>query len=157
MVKTSAVISIALAGAMMLPAISAAQAGPRNNTYIENNIYNNTYVKRHHRHKSKKKGVKPGEAAAIGVIGLAAGLLIGNAISAPAPAYHPPAPAYRPPAPAYRPPAVAHRAPPVYRAPVAAPAPWSPAWFAYCTNKYRSFNPNTGTFRTYSGKDRFCQ
>ncbi|AEV38813.1 BA14K-like protein [Pseudovibrio sp. FO-BEG1] len=165
MAKASAVISVALAGAMMLPVVSAAQAGQRNNTYIENN----TYVENHYYHKRKKKkhkkhGINAGEAAAIGVIGLAAGLIIGNAVTPqpqyvapPRPAYRPPAPAYRPPAPAYRPPVVVHQPAPVYHAQAVAPAPWSPAWFAYCTNKYRSFNPNTGTYRTYSGKNRFCQ
>lgn len=35
--------------------------------------------------------------------------------------------------------------------------PWSPAWFDYCENRYRSFNPDTGTYRGYDGKDHFCQ
>lgn len=170
MVKaTNAVVSVALAGAMLLPALSTtAQAGPRGNTYIEQN--NNTYIeqnfynerKRKHRHHKKKKNkINAGEAAAIGVIGLAAGVILGEALSGPdyiAPAqrpYQPPRPAYHPPRPAsaYQPPVVAYNPPPSY----AAPQPWSPAWFAYCTNKYRSFNPNTGTYRTYSGQDRFCQ
>lgn len=35
--------------------------------------------------------------------------------------------------------------------------PWSPAWFDYCRSKYRSFNPQTGYYTTYSGNQRFCQ
>ncbi|AMN54936.1 MULTISPECIES: BA14K family protein [Stappiaceae] len=80
--------------------------------------------------------------------GLAAGAILGSALSqpryvAPPPAYYPAPPAYYPaPAPA----------PVIYR-----PAPWSPAWYNYCSRKYRSFNPNTGYFLSYSGQYRFCQ
>lgn len=35
-------------------------------------------------------------------------------------------------------------------------APWSKSWYNYCDNKYRSFNPRTGTFRGYDGRDHFC-
>lgn len=31
------------------------------------------------------------------------------------------------------------------------PTPWTPAWFAYCEQKYPSFNPKTGTIRTPDG------
>lgn len=34
--------------------------------------------------------------------------------------------------------------------------PWTPQWQNYCNNKYRSFNPNTGTFRGYDGLNHFC-
>ena len=34
--------------------------------------------------------------------------------------------------------------------------PWSPGWYAWCENRYRSFNPERGTFRGYDGKDHFC-
>jgi hypothetical protein len=33
---------------------------------------------------------------------------------------------------------------------------WSPEWAAWCDNRYRSFNINTGTFTTNSGEQRFC-
>lgn len=35
-------------------------------------------------------------------------------------------------------------------------APWTQNWYQYCQNRYRSFNPTTGTFRGYDGKDHFC-
>ncbi|WP_338048973.1 BA14K family protein [Rhodoligotrophos defluvii] len=35
--------------------------------------------------------------------------------------------------------------------------PWTPAWYRYCQQRYRSFNPQTGYFRTGSGQYRFCQ
>jgi hypothetical protein len=37
------------------------------------------------------------------------------------------------------------------------PRPWTPEWYDYCMAKYRSFNPETGYYRTYSGRYRFCR
>ena len=37
------------------------------------------------------------------------------------------------------------------------PAPWTAAWYDYCSARYRSFNPRTGYFITYSGHRRFCR
>jgi len=34
--------------------------------------------------------------------------------------------------------------------------PWSPGWFEWCDARYRSFNPQRGTYRGYDGKDHFC-
>ena len=45
---------------------------------------------------------------------------------------------------------------PTYRA-VYAPAPWTDEWYAYCSAKYRSFDPSTGTYQPYSGPRRLCQ
>ncbi len=33
---------------------------------------------------------------------------------------------------------------------------WSPEWYRWCENRYRSFNGRTGTFTTFSGQQRFC-
>jgi len=35
--------------------------------------------------------------------------------------------------------------------------PFSPAWYRACANKYRSFNPDTGKYLSYSGEYRFCK
>lgn len=35
--------------------------------------------------------------------------------------------------------------------------PWSPAWVADCRARYKSFNPSTGYYTTYSGKQKFCR
>ena len=43
---------------------------------------------------------------------------------------------------------------PVY---AGSPEPWTDEWYAYCSAKYRSFNPQTGEFLAYSGEYRFCQ
>lgn len=37
------------------------------------------------------------------------------------------------------------------------PKPWTGAWYRYCHERYRSFNPRTGYFTTYSGRKRFCR
>jgi len=37
------------------------------------------------------------------------------------------------------------------------PAPWTPAWYRYCSSKYRSFNPKTGRFLAYSGQYKMCR
>lgn len=34
--------------------------------------------------------------------------------------------------------------------------PWSRGWYQYCDAKYRSFNPQKGTYRGYDGLDHFC-
>lgn len=34
--------------------------------------------------------------------------------------------------------------------------PWTPGWKNWCSNRYRSFNSQTGTFRGYDGRDHFC-
>lgn len=34
--------------------------------------------------------------------------------------------------------------------------PWTPGWRDWCSNRYRSFNVQTGTFRGYDGLDHFC-
>jgi BA14K-like protein len=34
--------------------------------------------------------------------------------------------------------------------------PGSPEWNEYCAAKYRSFNPDTGTYNSHTGKERRC-
>ncbi len=35
--------------------------------------------------------------------------------------------------------------------------PWSHAWKKDCSRRYRSFNPKTGYFTSYSGRKVFCR
>lgn len=35
--------------------------------------------------------------------------------------------------------------------------PWSTPWYRCCSAKYRTFDPRTGTYHAYSGRDRFCR
>jgi hypothetical protein len=46
---------------------------------------------------------------------------------------------------------------PVYTRAGYGPAPWTPDWYSYCYSRYRSFNPNTGTFIGYDGYEHFCR
>ncbi len=34
--------------------------------------------------------------------------------------------------------------------------PWTKPWYRYCSDRYRSFNPRTGTYRGYDGQEHFC-
>jgi hypothetical protein len=149
-ITTKRIIAIALSGAMLLPAISMAEAGPRHGWRDHGGGWGHHRPDRPHRgHGHKKHNNDLGAAVAAGVIGLAAGAILLGATrqpsyAAPAPAYYPPEPAYYPPAPARG---------PVY----GGYQPWSPAWYRYCDDKYRTFNPSTGTYTTYQGEQKFCQ
>ncbi|MXN63489.1 hypothetical protein GR183_01105 [Stappia sp. GBMRC 2046] len=96
--------------------------------------------RRHHGHDHyhqpprKKRGKdNAGAAVAAGIIGLAAGAILGSTLSKPQQREYidPPIPA-------------------------GGYEPWSPAWFRYCRAKYRSFDPDTGYYLAYSGQYRFC-
>ena len=66
----------------------------------------------------------------------------------PAPGYPPPAPGYPPPAPGYPPPA------PGYAAVPAGASAGDPV--AYCKQRYRSYNPQTGTYLGTDGQRHHC-
>ncbi|MBN9243586.1 MAG: BA14K family protein [Mesorhizobium sp.] len=103
---------------------------------------------RHHRHG--------GDAVAAGIVGLAAGALIGGALASQPP---PPRDYYYDDygEPAYvvrRRPIVVRRAPVVtYRGGI---EPWTRNWYEYCSDRYRSFDARTGTFTGYDGEQHFC-
>lgn len=86
-------------------------------------------------------------AIAAGVLGLAAGAIIAGALSQPQPQpiYREPIYNAPPPPPAY------------YPQPVRATfEPWSREWYNWCSQRYRSFNAQSGTYRGYDGQDHFC-
>ncbi|MCO4315830.1 BA14K family protein [Phyllobacterium sp. 21LDTY02-6] len=94
-----------------------------------------------------------GDALAAGAIGLAAGALIGGALAQPREPEvvyrdYDDRRVYREPVRVYR----EVRAPRYY----GSAEPWSREWYRYCSDRYRSFNPETGTFRGYDGRDYFC-
>ena len=35
--------------------------------------------------------------------------------------------------------------------------PWTRGWYQYCAARYRSFNPQRGTYRGYDGLNHFCK
>ncbi|EJL57297.1 BA14K-like protein [Rhizobium sp. CF122] len=88
-----------------------------------------------------------------GAVGLATGLIVGSAIAS-APRYDEPRyidPPYEPEYDA----APVYRAPPAryYRADV---EPWTPQWERYCSYRYQSFDPRSGTYIGYDGRSHFC-
>lgn len=91
------------------------------------------------------------DAVAWGIIGLATGAFIASSIK-PAPKTYVvrPAKPYYPPAPR------SYTTTTTTTTTTAALRPWSRGWYNYCNQRYRSFNPNTGTFRGYDGRDHFC-
>jgi hypothetical protein len=136
-----AVMAIAL-GATTLATLPAANAGDWRWRH-----HNNYHGSSHH-----------GDALVAGIAGLAAGALIAGALSQPSP---PPEPYYEYDQPRY----VVRRHVVVRPAPVreygrvayaGGIEPWTRDWYAYCSDRYRSFNARTGTFTGYDGEQHFC-
>ncbi len=102
-----------------------------------------------------------GDALAAGVAGLAVGVIAGAAIASPPPprryyyddGYYAPPPPPPPRRVYYRPAYVYEQLVPVYRPSL---EPWSRSWYRYCSNRYRSFDPQSGTFIGYDGRQHFC-
>ncbi len=137
----------AILAAASLAAVSAPLAAASADSWGRHGWNHGGWDRPYYRHRSN------GDAVAAGVIGLAAGALIGSALSQPRTTYVQPAPVYAapPPPPAYYPAPPARSA--SYRVGY---EPWSRGWYQYCSDRYRSFNPNTGTYRGYDGRDHFC-
>ena len=98
--------------------------------------------RRHHRDRDALIG---------GALGLATGVIIGGALASQ-PRYSEP----RYVEPDYYPepePRVIYRRQPVY---TPSYEPWSQSWYDYCSQRYRSFNPRSGTYVGYDGREHFC-
>jgi Na+/glutamate symporter len=132
-----------------------------------------------HRHHPRGDG---GDALAAGAIGLVAGALIGGAIAnnQPRRQYIEPGSTYLGPVGGYQDDydqddyyqsrnTVIYRTAPRYEQRVVvrprvvvrqqvsySVEPWTREWFRYCSQRYRSFNPDTGTYRGYDSRDHFC-
>jgi hypothetical protein len=130
------ILSAALA-ATTLAAIPGAEAGDR----------------WRHRHNDN------GDLVAAGVLGLAVGALAAGAATA-SPRYYEPAPRYYEPDYVYVEPRYNYRRVRPARVYVDDYAgslePWTPELYRYCENRYRSFNPRSGTFTGYDGVQHFC-
>jgi len=125
----AAILSVAV-GATTLATLPAANAGDR---------HWRRYDRVHH-HSGN------GDLLAAGILGLAAGALAVGLTSRPEPVYYD-----RP----YRRPVRVNE--PAYADRYAGGfEPWSPEWYDYCSDRYRSFNPRSGTFVGYDGQERFC-
>jgi hypothetical protein len=104
--------------------------------------------RRHHRHRSSD-----GDLVAAGILGLAVGALAVGAANASRPEYrvydyddYPRDRRYYP----------ARREYVVDQGYGGALEPWTPEWYRYCEDRYRSFNARTGTFTGYDGRRHFC-
>lgn len=98
---------------------------------------------RHRRHRGDR-----GDAVAAGILGFTAGALLSGALARPRYYdYYEPAPVYA------APPPVVYGPAPVY---YSRPDPWTPEWYAYCSDRYRSFDGQTGYFLGYDGNYHFC-
>ncbi|WP_068086007.1 BA14K family protein [Polycladidibacter stylochi] len=166
--KKAFILVIAAIMVTQMPSISYAK-GKHHKHHHQHHHYHHYDDNRHH------DDIDSGEAIAIGVLGLAAGLIIASAVEEDnytAPAFNPYAPSVNPYAqPVYAYPVPAVQAVPAYPQPQpqphqvnvqintypSAPAPWTQQWYRYCTQKYRSFNPQTGTFMSYSGVRKLCR
>ena len=108
--------------------------------------------RRHYRHGGHHGN---GDAVALGALGLATGVIIGGAI-ANQPRYQErvyidPEPEYYEPRPVYR------RPRPVVVETYGGLEPWTPGWYRYCSQRYRSFDSRSGTFVGYDGQEYFCR
>jgi Ni/Co efflux regulator RcnB len=142
------VLSLAVAASTLTATAGVSEARDRNRDgyWREGDDYQ--YRKpRRHRDRDRNYGR---DAAIGGALGLATGVIIGGALASQPryeerryvePDYYPePEPRV------------------IYRRPVVVESyePWTRAWYDYCAQRYRSFNPSTGTFVGYDGREHFC-
>lgn len=127
----TAVLSLAVA-ATTLATLPAANAGDR-----------------HWRHYHGRHNSNGADIAAAGILGLAAGALVVGLANqnSPAPVYYND---YRKP----RPRPIREYPETVYYG--GSFEPWSRGWYEYCSDRYRSFDPQSGTFVGYDGREHFC-
>lgn len=157
------IAALAVGATAIVPMATSAQAHDRAYGHIHRHgpvikctKYNNFCRpgKRHVYRHGSKHGSDIAGAAVLGIIG---GALIGSAIanSNKHPRYvaprHTYTPNHYPPAPrrVYQ-----QRRVVTYGGGTL--EPWSRGWYQYCDAKYRSFNPQKGTYRGYDGLDHFC-
>ncbi|MFT2212282.1 BA14K family protein [Rhizobium giardinii] len=128
----AAVLALATA-ATVIPTVTSAQA--------------EDWGRRHYHHDD-------GDALAAGALGLATGVIIGGAVASQ-PRYQ--ERVYVDPEPEYYEPRRVYRARPVVVESYGSLEPWSRGWYRYCSQRYRSFDPQSGTFVGYDGREYFCR
>lgn len=129
----TAFFAAALVGLTVLTVAAPAEAGRGRGGYS----HHGGGHRGHGGHGNNHRYRGGGDAVAAGIIGLGVGAIIGSALTPRTVYVAPPPPRY---------------APASY-----GPQPWSPDWYSYCYSRYRSFNPNSGTFIGYDGRERFCR
>lgn len=147
-------ITLLAAATAFTPLVSAAHAGgdsdawqrESNGSYKHNNWKHNSY-RGHGKQRHGYRKHRNNDAVTLGIIGLGVGAIIGGAI---ANSHNNPRVIHRPA------PNVRHYGQPRVVNGGGSFEPWTKSWFRYCSNKYRSFNASTGTYRGYDGRDHFC-
>jgi len=123
----------ALAAIFALTAAVPAEAGRGHGKWWKGGggkyIQNNYYGRPYGR-----RGGGNSNALAAGLIGLGVGAVLGSALT----------------------PKTVYVSPPARRVGYR-PEPWTDDWYAYCSSRYRSFDPRSGTFIGYDGYERFCR
>ncbi|MHB2264129.1 BA14K family protein [Aliihoeflea sp. PC F10.4] len=117
-------------------------------------------------HDHRRYRDNTGAIVAAGALGLAAGALIGNANRQGDVVYRYgddayydryDEPRYARPLPAYERPVRVYEQPrPVYVERYSSFEPWTRDWYRYCSDRYRSFDAQSGTFMGYDGVRHFC-
>ncbi|MCD1263374.1 BA14K family protein [Shinella sp. AETb1-6] len=133
------VLSVAVAATALTATAGVSQARDRDGYWRDGGY------REHRRHRDR-------DALIGGALGLATGVIIGGAIASQ-PRYDEPRyierryvePEYYP-EPERR---VIYRPAPSYE-------PWTRSWYDYCARRYRSFDPQSGTFVGYDGREHFC-
>ncbi|WP_042995319.1 BA14K family protein [Bartonella quintana] len=119
--------------------------------YVERKKITHRHIYEHHVTNNNNSG----DALAAGILGLAAGAVLGNVLKKP----EQPQIVYQ------GVPQVVYQQVPqsqiIYEVQSTArykplQQPWADDWLQYCKKKYRSFNPKTGTFRGYDGLEHIC-
>ncbi len=129
------VLSAAVAATTLTATVGVAEARDRNGYWRDGGH------REYRRHRDR-------DALVGGALGLATGMIIGGAIASQ-PRYAEPRyvePDYYP-EPERR--VIYRRVAPTYE-------PWTQSWYDYCSQRYRSFNPDSGTFVGYDGREHFC-
>ena len=145
MAKTTFTALIAaLVGVMALTLAVPAEAGRGHGNGWKGGGNGGRYVQNNYYGRGGYGGYRRGgdgyNALGAGLIGFGVGAIVGSALT-PREVYVVPPP---PPAPVYT------------RAAYGPPA-WTPDWYSYCYSRYRTFNPNSGTFVGYDGYEHFCR
>jgi len=157
----NSIAAIAISATAIVPLATSAQAhdrgyghGHRHGHVVKCNHRNN-FCRPGNRHVYRQGSNHGSNVAGAAILGIIGGALIGSAIanSNNQPRYVAPRRSYTP--------NVFPPAPRVYQQRRAVTyngslQPWSRGWYQYCDAKYRSFNPQKGTYRGYDGLDHFC-
>ncbi len=129
------VLSAAVAATTLTATVGVAEARDRHG-------WNDGGYREYRRHRDR-------DALVGGALGLATGMIIGGALASQ-PRYEERRVYVEPdyyPEPERR---------VIYRRPAPSFEPWTQSWYDYCSQRYRTFSPDSGTFVGNDGREHFC-